>query len=44
MAASSPLMGDEEEEEEEGEEQQLSLLEQLSPELAEQVSTVLCIQ
>ena len=47
VAPSSSLMGGEEGQEEEvevGEEQQLSLLEQLPPELAEQVSTVYCIQ
>ena len=44
---SSSLMGGEEGQEEEVREeleQQLSLLEQLPPELAEQVSTLYCIQ
>ena len=49
VAPSSSLMGGEEGQEDEveeevGVEQQLSLLEQLPPELAEQVSTVYCIQ
>ena len=46
VAPSSSLMGGEEGQEEVREEleQQLSLLEQLPPELAEQVSTVYCIQ